>query len=470
MFKDLKNCFDHLSTEHLRSEFFASSGTLIQPTSYVIDRVYVTTKNKQGYTGKYVNICGQYIPLSLSFKSFFETSDTLDLTLNYMSSIPKDSAVMENFIQGKLWAMKRSKYSEQDIVIPYFLSGDDVEVNNPLSSHSGKVMAMYASFPCLPPECRSQLKNMLLVLLYESWVRNTNNKMISTNNIYRPLVNGIKFLEEKGIQINTCTGTKTVYFVLGLILGDNLGLHGLLGFTESFVVTYYCRFCKLSKNECKNTFVTLPELKRTPKNYEEDIKLNNISQTGIKEECVFHKIRSFHCTQNFSVDEMHDIRESLAHDDIIAILRALTFEKSEFYSFPLSELNNRLLMFDYGPIDCSNRPTPIREEDIKSETKLKITAAELTTLAKYLGILIKDLVDQSNPYWNLYILLREILDFTLAKKVTKTQIIGFKFVVIRHHILYKELTGKHLKPKFHFITHYSEICQESDPVSHLSSI
>ncbi|CAD6208546.1 GSCOCG00010541001-RA-CDS [Cotesia congregata] len=311
---------------------------------------------------------------------------------------------------------------------------------------------------------------MLLVLLYESWVRNTNNKMISKNNIYRPLVNGIKFLEEKGIQINTRTGTKTVYFVLGLILGDNLGLHGLLGFTESFVATYYCRFCKLSKNECKNTFVTLPELKRTPKNYEEDIKLNNISQTGIKEECVFHKIRSFHCTQNFSVDEMHDIRESLAHDDIIAILRALTFEKSEFYSFPLSELNNHLLMFDYGPIDCSNRPPPIREEDIKSETKLKMTAAELTTLAKYLGILIKDLVDQSNPYWNLYILLREILDFTLAKKVTKTQIIGFKFVVIRHHILYKELTGKHLKPKFHFITHYSEICQESGPVSHLSSI
>ncbi|CAG5085110.1 Protein of unknown function [Cotesia congregata] len=393
-----------------------------KPVSYVIDRTFVVTKNKDGTIGKYVDISGQYIPLTLSFKTFFETNNTLDIVLNYMSSLESDTTVIENFIQGKLWAEKRSKYSYNDIVIPYFLAGDDVEVNNPLSSHSSKVMPIYASFPCLPPECRSQLTNILLVLIYDSWIRDSNKKN-RTYDIYRPLIQGIKYLEKNGIEINTSTGKKKIYFVLGLIQRDKLGLHGLLGFTESFAATHYCRFCKMKKNDCKNALIIPCELKRNNVNYEQDCLANNISITGIKEKCVFNGIESFHCTKNYSVDEMHDVREGIAHDDLIAILRKLTFEKSDCYSFPLSELNDRLTMYDYGPIDCSNKPPLIREEDIKNESKLKMTASELTTFVKLFGILIKDLVDKSNPCWDLYVLLPEIFDFTLAKKVTKEQIL-----------------------------------------------
>ncbi|CAD6224369.1 GSCOCG00011773001-RA-CDS [Cotesia congregata] len=386
-----------------------------------------------------------------------------------MSSLESDTTVIENFIQGKLWAEKRSKYSYNDIVIPYFLAGDDVEVNNPLSSHSSKVMPIYASFPCLPPECRSQLTNILLVLIYDSWIRDSNKKN-RTYDIYRPLIQGIKYLEKNGIEINTSTGKKKIYFVLGLIQRDKLGLHGLLGFTESFAATHYCRFCKMKKNDCKNALIIPCELKRNNVNYEQDCLANNISITGIKEKCVFNGIESFHCTKNYSVDEMHDVREGIAHDDLIAILRKLTFEKSDCYSFPLSELNDRLTMYDYGPIDCSNKPPLIREEDIKNESKLKMTASELTTFVKLFGILIKDLVDKSNPCWDLYVLLPEIFDFTLAKKVTKEQILGFESVIRRHHLLYIELTGKNLKPKHHFLLHYPEVCEQSGPISHVSSI
>ncbi|CAG5085118.1 Protein of unknown function [Cotesia congregata] len=50
----------------------------------------------------------------------------------------------------------------------------------------------------------------------------------------------------------------------------------------------------------------------------------------------------------------------------------------------------------------------------------------------------------------IYVLLREIFDFILAKKVTKEQILGFESVIRRHHLLYIELTG--------------------GPISHVSSI
>ncbi|CAG5085122.1 Protein of unknown function, partial [Cotesia congregata] len=237
----------------------------------------------------------------------------------YMSSLKSDTTVIENFIQGKLWAEKRSKYSDNDIVIPYFFAGDDVEVNNPLSSHSSKVMPIYASFPCLPPECSEKLEIAL---------------MIFTVRLY----NELNVWKKNSYETSLSTGEK-VYFVLDLIQGDNLGWHGLLGFTES-----------AKKNDCKNALIIPCELKQNNVNYDTTMSYTKnydvfivifrtifFPCTDMKEKCVFNKIESFHCTKNYSVDGMHDVREGIAHDDLITNLRKLKGS-----------------VFDYGPIDCSN--------------------------------------------------------------------------------------------------------------------
>ena len=39
-----------------------------------------------------------------------------------------------------------------------------------------------------------------------------------------------------------------MYFSLGLLLGDNLGMHELLGFVRSFESTYSCRICEIRNN------------------------------------------------------------------------------------------------------------------------------------------------------------------------------------------------------------------------------
>lgn len=74
-------------------------------------------------------------------------------------------------MQGFLWKKKKQKYCKEDIVFPLFVYFDDFEVNNPLGSHSGKLGDVYVTVPCLPPECSSMLKNIFLVLLFESWTR-----------------------------------------------------------------------------------------------------------------------------------------------------------------------------------------------------------------------------------------------------------------------------------------------------------
>ena len=56
-------------------------------------------------------------------------------------------------------------------------------------------------------------------------------------------------LEEKGIDFQLDNDNINVKFVLGLILGDNLGLNSILDMKKSFSANSFCRFCTVLKNE-----------------------------------------------------------------------------------------------------------------------------------------------------------------------------------------------------------------------------
>lgn len=73
-------------------------------------------------------------------------------------------------------------------------------------------------------------------------------------------------------------------------MGDDLGLHSILGFTKSFVARFPCRFCKSPKLDCHSQVTQVDELLRNKTNYDEDISINNITLTGLKEVCVFNQI------------------------------------------------------------------------------------------------------------------------------------------------------------------------------------
>ncbi|KYN18886.1 hypothetical protein ALC57_08792, partial [Trachymyrmex cornetzi] len=303
----------------------------------IFHALHIATKENNIVKGKYVPICGQYIPLNLILKKFFELTNALANTLTYMESLNKQNSELHNFIQGRLWAKKRQKYSKYDIVLPLFVYFDDVEVNNPLGSHCGKLGAVYVSLPCLPPECHSLLKNIFPVF----------------------------------------QGLKRVFFVLGLITGDNLGLNGVLGLVESFSACFFCRFCKMHKNDTQQVekgTTEDPALLRNVFNYNDNIQLWNVSETGLKENCVFHDIPSFHMTDNYSADELHDVREGLCNIDMIHILNNLTNDK--YKCFDLTSLNNRMLMFDYGPKHSINKPPCISIDSLKRK-KLKMTGSEM---------------------------------------------------------------------------------------------
>lgn len=74
--------------------------------------------------------------------------------------------------------------------------------------------------------------------------------MSSLSKICKPVMEQIKDLQNDGVQISIDGKAYTVYFVLFNFSGDNLELHNVLGFHESFNSNYPCRLCYMDKKQC----------------------------------------------------------------------------------------------------------------------------------------------------------------------------------------------------------------------------
>lgn len=196
---------------------------------------------------------------------------------------------------------------------------DDFEINDPLGGHTGSqtISAFYYSFPTLRKNV-SCLENIFVALLMKSkYLKTFDPKKCLDSRIEK-----LKDLEEKGISFNIGTSVIQVYFVLGLVIGDNLGLNSLLRFSHSFSHNFFFRLCKMNKGESKTN--TLCE-----DNYELDL-LDDYKNTGIKENCIFNVIKSSHVTENDSVDLMHDAFEGIINYGLLNSLRYFIIDKKYF--------------------------------------------------------------------------------------------------------------------------------------------
>jgi len=155
-----------------------------------------------------------------------------EIILNYISYLKtSESELISSFIQSQLWKEKL-RMNQNKIILPLFLYFDDFEVNNPLGSHAGsqKLGAVYVSLSCLPPELSSSLNNIFLASLFKS----DDKKCYGNRIIFYNLITELNYLKDTGITITIKNISHQVYFSLGLILGDNLGLHSILGFSENY--------------------------------------------------------------------------------------------------------------------------------------------------------------------------------------------------------------------------------------------
>lgn len=169
---------------------------------------------------------------------------------------------------------KKITQFEGKIVFPYFIYIDDFEINNPLGSHATyqSIAAIYYSFPLV--ENNSKLSNIFLSAL----IKSADLKEFGNDPCLLQLINEFNFLEE-GLSISTEYGEFQVYFILGLVLGDNLGLNSILEFSKSFSSNYYCQFCKTHKSIAQKLCVENILCMRNNINYSDDVSKMDFSET-----------------------------------------------------------------------------------------------------------------------------------------------------------------------------------------------
>jgi hypothetical protein len=419
-------------------------GLLIEAFDHIIDQRSFLVKNVPKINTHLMKI----MPLRKLMTKIFEMKNFKESLFSHLEFLENSSSdIISNIIQSPFWFKKLSmlKKTENTLYIPITIFFDDFEPLNALAGHAGayKIGGVYTQIACLPPHLQSQLDFILMAALFFS----EDRKSYGNERIFVRIVEEFNSLQETGISIDYKSYT-TVKFVPILIVGDNLGLNGILGFTESFSHTYFCRFCKLTKSFTHILTFTPETLLRTPTNYDADINLENYPGTGIIEVSPFNKLANFHAADNPSVDIMHDVLEGVIHFDIGKILNQFIFIDKVF---SLETLNFRLQGTDYGP---NKKLTTLISQDMIKNNRFKFSASEAFVFVKYLSIAIGDLIPPDCLEWKLYIILRKILTIIMTRDIPRGLSKILNELIKEHHTIYLTLYKKLEKCKLHLMTHY----------------
>jgi len=281
----IENTFLYCSTEYRLLDWLINNEFLSKINQFTINNEICPVQHIGETIFDDKNTTGALLPLKFQFQKYFEQGDNFKKQFTRLNLYKtNECTTMENFVQGALWKQKVSQYSNDKIIIPFFLYMDEFEINNPLGSHSTfqSVSAVYYSFPLA--ENSSKLTNIFLAAL----VKHVDLISFGNDKCLESLVNEINILESEGVSILTEDGYFHVHFVLGIILGDNLGLNSLLEFSKSFSANFFCRFCKAHKTVTKLMHEEDLSAMRNVHNYFVDVASSNFIETGIYKESLLN--------------------------------------------------------------------------------------------------------------------------------------------------------------------------------------
>jgi len=332
-------------------------------------------------------------------------------------------------------------------VLLYF---DEIEICNPLGSRAGKhkLGMTYLIIKDLPEIFQSKLKYIHLVTI----VKSVDIKRYGVCACYQHIVEELGDLWRIGITTaeGTCFKIK-----LCQLVGDNLGLHQLLGFNESFSSNFPCRFCKAHRSLCQVMTTSDSSLYRTQMDFTSDSSFDAPSDTGIKERSIFLDLPYFCVSRNKAVDIMHDILEGVAIYDLNVIIPKLIRQGC----FSLEYLNGVISSFNYGRVYNKTRPTAFKSLSVPN-----YSASQMFCFVQCLPLMVGHRVPEGNEVWELLLQLRDIIDFTFSPSISEAGIEHLRNRIQDHHTTFMEVSGDTLKPKFHHLVHYPDIIRELGPL------
>ena len=317
----------------------------------------------------------------------------------------------------------------------------------------------------------------------------------SWREILDPFLNELKALEKDGIKLNGVTRKVRV----SMILGDNLGVHSLAGFTMCFSGgAMICRHCTMSKEEIQKATEEDKSRLRTGEQYDGALRLVReesfcaeiCRDVGVHDACPLSELRDFHPSDSIPPDVMHDVFEGVAPKTIAyALDNAVSSGVATEHA-----LRDSMITFPYSHVD-TNRPTAVQLSSNKRATgsvarkrlqkgrakktvlsSVKQTASEAWCLLRLLPLILLHagvtLETLSGSEWfrpiRLLIHIVQILtSFTLsAYHVECLESLISAFL----KVLLASSASPLLTPKHHYMTHYASQIKRHGPLRRLWSM
>lgn len=455
----IENAFDKFKTEHLTFQYLKNINCLIFPLNIKLHSSLTFCQPDRIQKSMICHRTIVVIPIKQMLKQFLEMSNVLSMIFAYIKQCQEDNTVIFSIIQSEFW-QSVIKDAEDKIILPLILFFDDIEINNPLGLRKriNKLGAVYVTIPCLPDEYSSRLENIFLIQLHKY----IDHKFLGNKIIFNNVIEMITDLEINGIQINVNGAIKTIFFKLCFVAGDNLGLNTILGFPTNFNASYCCRICFASKEERQKQTRENVNMIRTVENYMNHSATNLF---GIKENCVFNIIPSFHVTMNISIDLMHDLLEGICRYDVGKILNDLIYKNK---MFTLQIFHERIRFFNH--IFWGENTMPLLLSDSVQNEVIIISASEMKYLVLNLCVIVGDLVPTNNKVWSLYLLLRQILCIVTLKALNTQTIDLLETLITEYLTLHIKLFPNSLKSKHHNLIHYPRIMRKYGPLKYMSCI
>lgn len=372
----------------------------------------------------------------------------------------KEEGIISDFNDGSYFK-SNSFFQENKNACQIQLYFDEFDPCDPIGAKKGihKLGGLYFIIRNLPPFFNSSLENIFLLSLFYS----SDLKTHGFSRILRPLIDDLKILEDEGIDIEVDLKEKNIKGTISSLSFDNLGGNMLLGMVESFQARFFCRICKVDRQKIDQLFEEDPSLVRSKENLLECVKLmHSYGDTafGIKDDSALNHLKYYNSADCWTVDIQHDFPEGVLPYEIEAVID-LFIEKKVF---DIEELNKRILSFNYGYLEACNKPSTLKRNK-EGKISFSCTSAQMLCLAKFLPLIIGHLVpEELSEYWNVYLLLLDILDIVMSPRISEEMLVELKEKIKDHHSKFLIcFPDKKLLPKHHFIIHYPSVIKKMGP-------
>jgi hypothetical protein len=110
--------------------------------------------------------------------------------------------------------------------------------------------------------------------------------------------------------------------------------------------------------------------------------------------------------------------------------------------------------------------TEISSNHLKNR-KFRFTSSEMLCFAMNLPFMIGGFISEDDPVWIFFIDLLKILDIIMEPEVLESNLKYLDALIEQHHKFYTKYFKDELKPKHHFMVHYSNVIRKVGPLKPL---